>query len=156
MSKLEGIPKLSIRFSSKDVVRHPLVGRIVEAYEGPAMTLDIILDAIRSGRNTSGTSLLVPLPPLQSPKVPSPTCRRTARVEISVRLGSDEEVGFSMLNGGQAGDHVLSFPMAEGPELAAAGDAGPELMLGDLILAHGVSLAKPRTRTFRSIVTRRI
>ena len=35
VSKLEGIPKLSmIRFSSKDVVRHPLVGRIVEAYEG--------------------------------------------------------------------------------------------------------------------------
>ena len=36
VAKLEGIPKLSmIRFSSKDVVRHPLVGRIVEAYEGP-------------------------------------------------------------------------------------------------------------------------
>jgi len=36
VDKLEGIPKLSmIRFSSKDVVRHPLVGRIVEAYEGP-------------------------------------------------------------------------------------------------------------------------
>ena len=36
VEKLEGIPKLSmIRFSSKDVVRHPLVGRIVEAYEGP-------------------------------------------------------------------------------------------------------------------------
>ncbi|WP_309601671.1 PhoH family protein [Sphingomonas sp.] len=35
VDKLEGIPKLSmIRFSSKDVVRHPLVGRIVEAYEG--------------------------------------------------------------------------------------------------------------------------
>ena len=35
VEKLEGIPKLSmIRFSSKDVVRHPLVGRIVEAYEG--------------------------------------------------------------------------------------------------------------------------
>ena len=36
VEKLEGIPKLSmIRFSAKDVVRHPLVGRIVEAYEGP-------------------------------------------------------------------------------------------------------------------------
>ena len=35
VDKLEGISKLSmIRFSSKDVVRHPLVGRIVEAYEG--------------------------------------------------------------------------------------------------------------------------
>ncbi len=36
VAKLEGIPKLSmIRFSSADVVRHPLVGRIVQAYEGP-------------------------------------------------------------------------------------------------------------------------
>ena len=36
VSKLEGIAKLSmIRFSSADVVRHPLVGKIVQAYEGP-------------------------------------------------------------------------------------------------------------------------
>ena len=36
VAKLHGIPKLSmIRFSAADVVRHPLVGRIVEAYEGP-------------------------------------------------------------------------------------------------------------------------
>ncbi|MEO7564966.1 MAG: PhoH family protein [Sphingomicrobium sp.] len=36
VAKLDGIPKLSmIRFSSADVVRHPLVGRIVQAYEGP-------------------------------------------------------------------------------------------------------------------------
>ena len=36
VSKLEGIPRLSmVRFSAADVVRHPLVGRIVEAYEGP-------------------------------------------------------------------------------------------------------------------------
>ena len=34
--KLEGIPKLAmVRFGAADVVRHPLVGRIVEAYEGP-------------------------------------------------------------------------------------------------------------------------
>ena len=37
VAKLAGIPKLSmVRFSAADVVRHPLVGRIVEAYEGPA------------------------------------------------------------------------------------------------------------------------
>jgi phosphate starvation-inducible PhoH-like protein len=36
VGKLDGIPKISmIRFSSADVVRHPLVGKIVEAYEGP-------------------------------------------------------------------------------------------------------------------------
>ncbi len=37
VSKLDGIPKISmVRFGSADVVRHPLVGRIVEAYEGPS------------------------------------------------------------------------------------------------------------------------
>ena len=36
VAKLEGIPKLTmVRFTSSDVVRHPLVGRIVQAYEGP-------------------------------------------------------------------------------------------------------------------------
>jgi len=35
VGKLEGIPKIAtVRFGSGDVVRHPLVGRIVEAYEG--------------------------------------------------------------------------------------------------------------------------
>jgi phosphate starvation-inducible PhoH-like protein len=36
VSKLEGIQKISVvRFGTGDVVRHPLVGRIVDAYEGP-------------------------------------------------------------------------------------------------------------------------
>ncbi len=35
VKKLEGIPKIAmVRFTSADVVRHPLVGKIVEAYEG--------------------------------------------------------------------------------------------------------------------------
>jgi phosphate starvation-inducible PhoH-like protein len=35
VSKLEGIRNIAtVRFTSADVVRHPLVGRIVEAYEG--------------------------------------------------------------------------------------------------------------------------
>src|SRR4030095_829330 len=37
VGKLEGIKSLSmVRFGPSDVVRHPLVGKIVEAYEGPA------------------------------------------------------------------------------------------------------------------------
>jgi len=37
VSKLEGIEGIEItRFTAADVVRHPIVGRIVEAYEGPA------------------------------------------------------------------------------------------------------------------------
>jgi len=36
VSRLEGIRGIAtVRFTSADVVRHPLVGRIVEAYEGP-------------------------------------------------------------------------------------------------------------------------
>ena len=36
VSRLEGIKGLDVvRFTAADVVRHPLVGRIVEAYEGP-------------------------------------------------------------------------------------------------------------------------
>jgi phosphate starvation-inducible PhoH-like protein len=36
VQKLEGIASLSmVRFTAADVVRHPLVGKIVEAYEGP-------------------------------------------------------------------------------------------------------------------------
>ncbi|MEO8175355.1 MAG: PhoH family protein [Sphingomicrobium sp.] len=36
VAKLEGIASISmVRFSAADVVRHPLVGKIVEAYEGP-------------------------------------------------------------------------------------------------------------------------
>jgi phosphate starvation-inducible PhoH-like protein len=36
VAKLEGIEGLSVvRFGVQDVVRHPIVGRIVEAYEGP-------------------------------------------------------------------------------------------------------------------------
>jgi phosphate starvation-inducible PhoH-like protein len=36
VSKLEGIAKIAtVRFGPADVVRHPLVGKIVEAYEGP-------------------------------------------------------------------------------------------------------------------------
>ena len=38
VGKLEGITKLSmVRFGAADVVRHPLVGKIVEAYEGPGI-----------------------------------------------------------------------------------------------------------------------
>ena len=37
VAKLDGIATISmVRFSAADVVRHPLVGKIVEAYEGPS------------------------------------------------------------------------------------------------------------------------
>ena len=65
-------------------------------------------------------------------------------VELGVRLTNDEEV--RALNAEWRGKdkptNVLSFPMAEADELDDAGDDGgvdgPELMLGDIVLAHGV------------------
>jgi phosphate starvation-inducible PhoH-like protein len=41
VNRLEGTEGIAtIRFNSSDVVRHPIVGRIVEAYEGPASAHD--------------------------------------------------------------------------------------------------------------------
>lgn len=61
-------------------------------------------------------------------------------VELSIRLAGDEEV--HALNAEWRGKdkptNVLSFPMAEADELQESDVPGPELMLGDIILAHGV------------------
>ena len=61
-------------------------------------------------------------------------------VELSVRLTSDAEVHAlnSEWRGKDQPTNVLSFPMAEPEDLQSSGDAGPELMLGDVILARGV------------------
>ena len=63
-------------------------------------------------------------------------------VELSVRLAGDEEV--RKLNAKWRGKdkptNVLSFPMSEVDELADSAGPGPELMLGDMILARGVCL----------------
>lgn len=61
-------------------------------------------------------------------------------VEISVRLTGDEEVRAlnAQWRGKDTSTNVLSFPMASEVELRAAKVAGPELLLGDIILAHGV------------------
>ena len=65
-------------------------------------------------------------------------------VELSVRLTSDQEV--HALNAEWRGKdkptNVLSFPMAEEEELDSGGQHGPELMLGDIILASGVCAAE--------------
>ena len=64
-------------------------------------------------------------------------------VEISVRLAGDDEVRRlnAQWRGKDKATNVLSFPMSEPAELADASD-GPELMLGDLVLAHGVCAAE--------------
>jgi probable rRNA maturation factor len=66
------------------------------------------------------------------------------QVEISVRLSGDEQV--RALNAEWRGKdkptNVLSFPMLEKHDLEQANVAGPELLLGDIILARGVCEAE--------------
>jgi probable rRNA maturation factor len=61
-------------------------------------------------------------------------------VELSIRLAGDEEVrGLNAhWRGKDKPTNVLSFPMAEPYELEQADEDGPAIMLGDIILAHGV------------------
>jgi probable rRNA maturation factor len=65
-------------------------------------------------------------------------------VELSVRLAGDEEM--RSLNaewrGSDKPTNVLSFPMVEPAAIANGAEDGPELMLGDVVLAHGVCAAE--------------
>lgn len=65
-------------------------------------------------------------------------------IELSIRLAGDDEV-HALNKEWREKDkptNVLSFPMAEADELDAAETPGPELMLGDIILAHGVCVSE--------------
>ena len=61
-------------------------------------------------------------------------------VELSVRLTGDDEVRAlnAQWRGKDKATNVLSFPMSEPEEFEQAERDGPELMLGDVVLAHGV------------------
>ena len=65
-------------------------------------------------------------------------------IELSLRLTSDDEV--PALNrqwrGKDKPTNVLSFPMLEADDLQYANVAGPELLLGDIVLARGVCLTE--------------
>ena len=65
-------------------------------------------------------------------------------VEISVRLTGDEEVRAlnAKWRGKDRPTNVLSFPMLDEDELHKAIVAGPEMLLGDIILARGVCEAE--------------
>jgi probable rRNA maturation factor len=65
-------------------------------------------------------------------------------VELSVRLTSDAEVHAlnQQWRGKDKPTNVLSFPMLDDTELHSAKFAGPELLLGDIVLARGVCLAE--------------
>lgn len=65
-------------------------------------------------------------------------------VELSVRLTGDEDVRAlnAKWRGKDQATNVLSFPLAEADELVSATANGPELMLGDIVLASGVCAAE--------------
>ena len=70
-----------------------------------------------------------------------PDLAKSARtVELSVRLTSDEEVRAlnAQWRGKDKPTNVLSFPLAGTEELEQAGEEGPDLLLGDIVLARGV------------------
>ena len=70
-----------------------------------------------------------------------PQLARTTRdVELSVRLTSDEEVQAlnALWRGKDKPTNVLSFPQMGPEELGDVAPQGPELMLGDVVLAYGV------------------
>lgn len=61
-------------------------------------------------------------------------------VELSVRLAGDEEVRAlnARWRGKDKPTNVLSFPQLEREQLTRAAEDGPELLLGDVVLARGV------------------
>lgn len=69
-------------------------------------------------------------------------------VELSVQLTGDAEVRAlnAQWRGKDRATNVLSFPMAEADELAAPGTDGPELLLGDIVLARGICVAEAADR----------
>jgi probable rRNA maturation factor len=70
-------------------------------------------------------------------------------VELSVRLADDEEVrGLNVMwRGKDKPTNVLSFPLADEGQLSAASAEGPELMLGDIVLARGVCAAEAEEKS---------
>jgi probable rRNA maturation factor len=66
------------------------------------------------------------------------------RIEISITLTGDEHVRTlnSKWRGKDRPTNVLSFPMASEADLLEATVAGPELLLGDVVLAGGVCAAE--------------
>ena len=65
-------------------------------------------------------------------------------VELSVRLTNDQEIRSlnAQWRGKDKATNVLSFPMAEEDDLQQAKVSGPEILLGDIVLAGGVCVAE--------------
>ena len=64
--------------------------------------------------------------------------------EVSVRFAGDDEVRAlnATWRGKDKATNVLSFPMVEPEQLATLKQAETDLLLGDIVLAHGVCVAE--------------
>jgi probable rRNA maturation factor len=106
------------------------------------MTLDIDIDADPEWDSRGGwDSLVRSAAEAAIAESAFPQLARSSRaVELSVRLTGDHEVQAlnAQWRGKDKPTNVLSFPQAEPEELSQVAGAGPELMLGDLVLARGV------------------
>ena len=115
------------------------------------MTLDIILDADPEwDSNTRWDELAHSAVTAAIAESAFPQLVEGSRaVEISLRLAGDDEVRLlnAQWRGKDKATNVLSFPMAKGAELAGATGDGPELMLGDIIMAHGVCEAEAEAKS---------
>ena len=109
------------------------------------MTLDIVLDADPDWDSSNWQLLAEQAAAAAIAESAFPQLAAGPRaVELSLRLASDEEVhGLNrQWRGKDKPTNVLSFPMAEAADFDSAGEPGPELMLGDIILARGVCAAE--------------
>ena len=114
------------------------------------MTLDIVLDADPDWDSSNWQALAEQAAAAAIAESAFPALAAGPRaVELSLRLAGDEEVhGLNrQWRGKDQPTNVLSFPMAEAAELAGASEPGPELMLGDIILARGVCAAEAAAKS---------
>src|SRR6188508_2384332 len=101
------------------------------------MTLDVVIDADAEWDSSTGWDELARAAAVSAiAESAFPQLGAGSRtVELSIRLTSDAEVHAlnAQWRGKDKPTNVLSFPMAEPEDLDGPGDAGPELMLGDVI-----------------------
>jgi probable rRNA maturation factor len=106
------------------------------------MTLDIAIDADGEWDSSTGWAELARSAAIAAiAESAFPQLGQGERpVELSIRLAGDAEVHSLNVEwrGKDKPTNVLSFPMAEADDLQESDVPGPELMLGDIILAHGV------------------
>ena len=109
------------------------------------MMLEIAIDADEEWDSSRWESLIRRAAEAAVAESAFPQLGKSERpIELSVRLTSDEHVRAlnSQWRGKDKATNVLSFPMLETDDLEIANVAGPELLLGDIVLARGVCLAE--------------